>query len=93
MNTYKFNCDCSCERCHRHGLMGPTVMVTLGLLFLVGNFTRFDFGDLWPILLIVIGFVLVARSNASAQGHVPVGALPSPPAASPSTFDREVKHE
>ncbi len=93
MNPYKFNCDCSCERCRKHGLMGPVVLVTLGTLFLVGNYSRFDFGDLWPILLIVIGVVLALQSTGSSQGHVPAGAPPSSPAASPSTFDREVKHE
>jgi hypothetical protein len=51
--------------------MGPVVLITLGALFLVGKMNfRFDFGDLWPILLVVIGLVKLAEAMASTEGHV-----------------------
>ena len=50
------------------GLMGPVMMITVGVLFLIGEFTRFSFGDLWPILLIVAGGVIFAQSMGSRTG-------------------------
>jgi hypothetical protein len=70
------------------GMMGPAVLVTIGLLFLIQNFSdRLDFGDLWPLLLIVIGIVKVLQYTAPADGHIPVGYMPGqvmpPPMAPP----------
>jgi len=42
-------------------------------LFLIGQFTRFSFGDLWPVLLIVIGVVMLAGATASTEGHNQTG--------------------
>jgi hypothetical protein len=50
--------------------MGPVVLITIGVLFLIGQYTRYSVFDLWPILLIVIGAVLVAQWFASHEGHV-----------------------
>jgi hypothetical protein len=50
--------------------MGPAVLITLGGLFLAGQYSRYSFGDLWPILLVVIGAVKVAEALASSEGHV-----------------------
>ena len=62
---------CCCGRCTVCGLMGPAVLITLGLLFLVGQFHgRYSFSDLWPVLLIVIGAVKLAEALASTEGHV-----------------------
>lgn len=36
-------------------LRGPAIMVTVGLLFLLNNFTRFGFEETWPAILIVVG--------------------------------------
>jgi len=46
-------------------LMGPVMIITVGVLFLIGEFTRYSFGDLWPILLIVAGGVILADTLAS----------------------------
>ena len=47
---------------HR-GLIGGLVLITLGILFLVVEFVpSVDFGDLWPILLVVIGIGLLIKS-------------------------------
>jgi len=54
------------------GLMGPLMLIALGAIFLADQFTRFTFGDLWPILLIVAGAVKCAASLASRTGHAGV---------------------
>jgi len=43
----------------RHGgLMGPVVLITIGVLFLIGKLgLGYSFHQLWPVLLIVIGLV------------------------------------
>lgn len=53
--------------------MAPAVLVTLGVLFLLGTLThgRIEFGShTWPVLLIVIGAVKLAQRSASTAGHV-----------------------
>jgi hypothetical protein len=84
---------CSCQRCRIRGLMGPMIVVTIGVLFLLqqmrGGF--FDFGNTYPVILIVIGLISLASAFASSEGHLanapapPVTHPPAvPPAASPS---------
>ena len=75
---------CTCERCKTRGLMGPAILVTLGVLFLLGEFHVAAFDYTWPVLLIVIGVVKVLQSNASMQGHLqPYATYPGYPAAPP----------
>ena len=61
---------CHCPNCKIRGLMGPLMIITVGVLFLIGEYTRFSFLELWPILLIVAGVVLTAQSLASKEGHL-----------------------
>ena len=62
---------CACARCRLHGLMGPAVLITIGVLFLVAEFSnRYSIGDLWPVLLIVIGVIKLIEATASTEGHV-----------------------
>jgi hypothetical protein len=83
---------CRCERCRTRKLMGPAVLVTLGVLFLLDNVSRVEFHRTWPAILLVIGVVKLMQSNASAEGHFgPLppgmyrGAPPNiPPSAPPS---------
>jgi hypothetical protein len=56
-------------RCRLHGLMGPIMLITIGAIFLAGEYTRYDMGQLWPVLLIVAGVVMFAQS-ASRTGRV-----------------------
>lgn len=62
--------QCSCARCRIRGLMGPVVLITIGMLFLIGQYTMYSFGQLWPLILIAIGAVKVAESLSSSEGHV-----------------------
>jgi hypothetical protein len=51
--------------------MGPVILITMGALFLLSEFTHWHFHQTWPILLIVIGVVKVLGSSADMNGHVP----------------------
>jgi hypothetical protein len=71
---YRYNSACPCPRCRAHGFMGPTVLITLGVLFLLdqmgaAHWMSFDFT--WPAILIVIGLVKLLEHSASIEGHVP----------------------
>jgi hypothetical protein len=65
--------------------MGPAVLITIGVLFLLhearGAF--FDFSNTYPFILIVIGAVLLASSMAPMTGHVD-STTPPPPAVPPA---------
>jgi hypothetical protein len=50
--------------------MGPVMIITIGVLFLAAEYSRYSFADLWPIILIVAGIILVAQSFASKDGHI-----------------------
>lgn len=67
----RYRNGCTCERCRTRGLMGPAILVTLGILLLLGEMHTVSFHYTWPVLLIVIGVVKVLEGNASLDGHVP----------------------
>jgi hypothetical protein len=80
---YRYNPRCACPRCRAHGFMGPAVLITLGVLFLLDQMVQvywMDFGRTWPALLIVIGLVMFLQHNAPATGHVPREYMGPPPA-------------
>lgn len=57
--------DSKPERSNRGGLIGGLVLITLGSIFLADRFIpRIDFGDLWPIILVVVGAVLIVTNIA-----------------------------
>ena len=61
---------CPCQRCGTRSLIGPAVLITIGAIFLITNFVRhFDFGDLWPLILIVVGVLKLIEYSASTEGH------------------------
>lgn len=75
MAHFRSNPRCGCPRCRLRGLMGPTVLVTLGILFLLDNLNVMNFDRSWAILLIVIGIVMVLQRTASTEGHIPIGYI------------------
>lgn len=60
---------CNCARCRCRSVLGPAILITLGVLFLLGEFTRWHFGELWPVLLIVIGVLKVLEYSVPMTGH------------------------
>jgi len=94
-----FQPGCVCERCRTRKLMGPALLVTIGILFLLDSVSDIDFGRTWPAILLVIGVVRLMQSNASYAGHVgplPPGSSsypptypppPPPPPGAPTTFE------
>jgi phage shock protein PspC (stress-responsive transcriptional regulator) len=44
-------------------LWGGLILITLGGIFLIDRFVpRIDFGDLWPLILIVVGIILITKA-------------------------------
>jgi hypothetical protein len=84
------NSRCRCARCTIRSLMGPAVVITIGVLFLLQEMRggTYGFDNTYPIILVVIGAILLASSLASGEGHVSDGvpAAPNsvPPPAAPS---------
>jgi hypothetical protein len=78
--------------------MGPAVLITIGVLFLLQQLHIFNFGRTFPVLLIVIGLVKIAQRSAPDTGHIqpapyyPPGMPipPTPPASSGTRSDSEV---
>jgi cell wall-active antibiotic response 4TMS protein YvqF len=82
---YRYNPSCACARCRAHGFMGPTVLITIGVLFLLSQATGvywLRFHNTWPALLIVIGLIMFLQHNAPATGHVPREYMMAPPVQS-----------
>jgi hypothetical protein len=69
---------CNCPRCTIRNLMGPAVVITVGVLFLLQEVRggNFDFSNKYPFILIVIGAVLLASSVAPMTGHIDSTAGP-----------------
>jgi hypothetical protein len=67
---YVRNRACHCLRCVSYSLMGPAVLITIGVLFLIDHLGLLSFGRTIPILLIVIGLVKIAQRSAPDSGHV-----------------------
>jgi hypothetical protein len=74
---------CQCTRCRMQGMMGPAMMVTVGVLGLLSSTYILRWHNSWPIFLIVVGAVRLAQMSASTEGHVEY-VPPVPPTATPS---------
>jgi hypothetical protein len=55
-------------RCHTRRLMGPAIITTIGILFLLSELRVAHFGRTWPIILLVIGGVKLLQSSAMGVG-------------------------
>jgi hypothetical protein len=84
---------CYCERCRTRKLMGPAILVTVGVMLLLDSVGHVGWDRTWPAILLVIGVVKLMQSNASSEGHMgplppvagfpPTGFPPTPPAGFP----------
>jgi hypothetical protein len=60
--------------------MGPAVIITVGVLFLLDQMRGgdFSFANTYPVILIVIGAISLAAAASPADGHI---SGPAPPVA------------
>jgi uncharacterized membrane protein YfcA len=81
-NYYLRNRACPCARCRAGGLMWAAILITLGSIALVHQFTGVHFPRTFPVLLIVIGVVMLLGRTASTEGHIQPYGIPGQAAAS-----------
>jgi len=90
---------CSDPRMATRRLMGPAMLMTVGILLLLENLHVAGFGHTWPIILLVIGGVKLLQGsavdlgswNVPGAGPTPPGDAPPPPPAPPAP-PSEVSH-
>ena len=77
------------ERSLARAIRGPIMLITVGVLFALNNFTPYGFGQTWPVLLIVPGLLSLWR-RGTESAHPPMGApgfphyeYPPPPGGYP----------
>lgn len=91
MTPYIRNRNCHCVRCRAHGLMGAAILITLGVLSLLDDYSGLRLHETGPVLLLVIGGVLLVSRTGSTEGHIQpgwiAGSVAQPPAQpwSPTT--------
>lgn len=89
--------NCGCGYCRTRGLMGPAILITIGVLFFIGQYSdwRYTFDRTWPVILIVIGVVKLLSDTVSAEGHIdpntawqnpPTSQAPPPPPPQPPSI-------
>src|SRR6267143_6002280 len=76
---------CACRRCTIRSLMGPAIIITVGVLFLLDQMRGgyFSFSNTFPVILIVIGTVSLASALAPMEGHIDSSYPPVPPPSTP----------
>ena len=72
---------CDCARCRTRWLMGPSLVLLTGILFLLQTTDVAPIDRTWPAWILVVGIVKLLQSTASSQGHV--GPLPPVPPSAP----------
>jgi hypothetical protein len=83
---------CPCGRCSTRWLMGPSMVLVTGILFLLHSTGVADLDRTWPAWILVVGVVKLIQSSASSAGHVgplPPGPPPAPPPVAPPASGSE----
>ncbi len=72
---------CTCQRCTIRSLMGPAIIIIVGVLFLLDQMrgSYFSFSNTFPIILIVIGAIQLASALSSTEGHSSGSIRPAAP--------------
>jgi Domain of unknown function (DUF5668)/B-box zinc finger len=70
---------CPCARCRTRWLMGPSMVLLTGILFLLETTNVAPIDRTWPAWILAVGVVKLLQSTASTEGHV----APLPPATPP----------
>lgn len=95
MQAYTRNRTCPCPRCRAHYSFAPIMLIVWGALGLLDSFTRTDFGDTWPMFLIVGGVLWFVSSSGPINDHREPQPPPLPvqPVAAPAvTTEEQVPH-
>jgi len=74
---------CPCQRCRAQCLMGPAILVTIGVIMLIDSFRNVGFFGYVGGVLLVIGGVKLLQGTSSAEGHIPSLAACANPAGGP----------
>ncbi len=90
---------CTCEQCRSRSLMGPAILVTIGVIILIDNYRHIGFFGYLGGILLVIGGVKLFQGGASSVGHREFPAaeqsatIPPPPVSPASSAPpNEVSH-
>lgn len=80
MATTNPTARCRCPRCMVRELTGPVILITIGLLFLLGQVhPALSFWEkTWPIVLLVFGALKLGEALASSEGHAGTSATVRP---------------
>ena len=65
--------------CFLRAIRGPVIMITVGVLFALDNFTPFTFNRTWPVLLVVVGILNLGRGGSRLRGKLRYQAQWGPP--------------
>ena len=69
---------------------GPIILITVGTLFALEKFTPYRFGQTWPVLLIIIGFLKLLGGGSSRCArklrNAPPVQAPGQAASAPNPF-------
>jgi hypothetical protein len=65
--------------------MGPAVVVSVGVLFLLDQLRGgyLSFGNTFPVILIVLGVISLASNLAPVDGHISGPVTATPPGTTP----------
>ncbi len=74
---------CPCQRCRAQCLMGPAILVTIGVIGLIDSFRDVGFFGYVGGILLVVGGVKLLQSTSSAEGHIPSLAACAKPVGGP----------
>ena len=58
-------------------IRGPITIITVGVLFVLHNFTRFGFDQTWPVLLIVFGLLSLMQRGVAPPAPAPRNYQPT----------------
>lgn len=75
----------------RRRIVGPVALITIGVLGLLDEFTRWDWDKTWPLILIALGAALFVQRSARAGEPAP-----APPPAMPGSetdSEKRVNHD
>jgi TM2 domain-containing membrane protein YozV len=66
-------------------LRGSIWVILVGVIFLLSNFTRYSWGHVWPLFIIVAGVMMLLERSAAASAYTSYPYPPAPPPPEPAT--------